>query len=189
MIDQLRETLGTKGPIFVYSGYENTTLKAVARRHPDLAPSIKAIQARLFDLRPLTRAHYYHPKMLGKWGLKNILPAIAPDLAYSNLGDVQGGAAASTAFMELIATETPEKRKRSLRRDLLEYCELDTWAMVRLVRVLEGQSPRSARIGTKGNKRNTHPDGRPRRKRAPAPMRDSIMELLAPTPRARRERP
>lgn len=120
--------------------------------------------------------------------MKNVLPAIAPDLDYSNLGEVQDGSAASTAFMKMIAAHTTEKRWRSLRRDLLDYCERDTWAMVRLVRMLEGPTAGRARAGTKVNSRVAHPDGRPRRKREPIPVRDFMMDLLAPAPPTRRER-
>lgn len=192
VMDQLREVLGRKGVIFVYSGYESRILKAVAARHPDLAPSIRAILARLFDLYPLTGKYYYHPDMRGKWSMKNVLPAIAPELDYANLGEVQGGSVASAAFMKMIAETTPTADWRTLRRDLLDYCERDTWAMVRLVRVLEGGEAYQVPGGAKGRKA-AHADGRPRRKRGPAPQRDGLADLLAPgvctaaaAPRARR---
>ncbi len=187
VIDELRITLAKKGVIFVYSEYENTTLNSVARRHPDLAPAINAIRARLFNLLPFTQKHFYHPLMRGSWSMKNVLPAIAPDLDYSRLGGVRGGGAASTAFMEMIAGTTPTVRWRSLRRDLLEYCERDTWAMVRLVRTLEGNKAYKVQGGAKGAKA-AHPDGRPRRQPGPAPQRDLLTDWFAPEPPAERRR-
>ena len=44
-----------------------------------------------------------------------------------------------TAFLEMIDADTSEERRRELREALLRYCELDTLAMVRLVRYLAGE--------------------------------------------------
>ncbi len=86
-----------------------------------------------------------------------------------------------------VAGTTPTVRWRSLRRDLLDYCERDTWAMVRLVRTLEGNKAYKVPGGAKGANA-AHPDGRPRRQRGPAPQRDFLTDLLAPEPPAKRRR-
>ena len=45
---------------------------------------------------------------------------------------MQDGGAAQQAYLEAIAPATPAARKAELERQLLAYCHLDTWAMVRL---------------------------------------------------------
>ena len=65
--------------------------------------------------------------------------AIAPDLSYQEIGEVQDGLAAGRAYQEALDELTPAERKAQLEKDLLEYCQLDTLAMVRLAHKLEGR--------------------------------------------------
>lgn len=136
----LIEVLGKaeKSPIFVYNrGFEGSRLRELALMYPDLAAKLKKIEKRLVDLWPVARAHYYHPDMHGSWSIKDVLPTIAPELDYEDLNIVQHGGAAMDAYRELLAPETPAKRKQQLIEALRSYCELDTLAMVRLARFLE----------------------------------------------------
>jgi hypothetical protein len=138
--ESLIAALGSSGPVFVYTGYEGRVLADLARLLPDLAAPLEAITARLVDLHPLTRDSYYHPDMRGSWSIKKVLPVIAPNLDYADLGGVQEGNAASDAFLELLDPGTPDDRRASLRADLLRYCRLDTEALLRLRRFLSEAS-------------------------------------------------
>ena len=131
--ERLLERLeGVPGPILTYSGFENTTLRALATRYPDLAQRLDALRNRLVDLLPIVREHYYHPAMMGSWSIKSVLPTIAPDLDYEDLEDVRDGISAQVAYREMIASGTTAERKAQLERALLVYCERDTLAMVKL---------------------------------------------------------
>ncbi len=124
---------GESGPVFVYNaGFETARIRELAERHPRLAPALQAINDRVVDLLPIARQHYYHPSQQGSWSIKAVLPALCPDLRYSQLEGVQDGGAAQQAYLEAIAPATPAARKAELERQLLAYCHLDTWAMVRL---------------------------------------------------------
>ena len=72
--------------------------------------------------------------MGGSFSIKKVLPALFPDdpdLDYHNLDEqVQNGGDAMTIFPQ-IATMTPDKAE-SARNALLEYCKLDTLAMVKI---------------------------------------------------------
>ena len=71
--------------------------------------------------------------MEGSYSIKEVLPALYPDdeeLDYSNLAGVHNGGEASQAFLTL-KDKTPEEQ-RKIRQDLLKYCELDTYAMVKI---------------------------------------------------------
>jgi len=134
------------GPILVYhKTYEATRLKELAERHSEYAAPIDRYLARIVDLRPLVEARYYPPAMRGSFSIKAILPTVAPDLDYGELDEVQHGTAAQVAYLfaALEPTTTPARRQ-ALRRDLLRYCRLDTWAMVELAHFLE-RRPRPAR--------------------------------------------
>ncbi len=134
----LIEALGEEGPILVYTGYEQGVLQALVSRFPDLASQLEAIMQRLYDLYPVTRANYYHPDMFGSWSLKKVLPTVAPDLSYQELDMVSEGSQASEAFLQLLDNKLGVEEREVLRQALLEYCKLDTLALVRLTHFLGG---------------------------------------------------
>jgi hypothetical protein len=135
--ESLVAALGQTGPIVAYSAaFEAGVIQRLAERHPDLAPPLEAIRARLVDLLPVVREHYYHPEMKGSYSIKDVLPTVAPELAHATLGEVQEGGGAQAAYLEAIAPGTTEARRDELRRSLREYCERDTLAMVRVSRAL-----------------------------------------------------
>lgn len=131
-IESLLDALGTSGPILVWNvSFERGRMEDLAENYPDLSKSIEKVIKRLFDLLPLSREHYYHPEMRGSWSIKAVLPTIAPELAYDGMTVAHGGAA-QEAFEEICAPETTDCRREELRIGLLEYCERDTLAMVRI---------------------------------------------------------
>ena len=101
---------------------------------PDLAEPLQKIIDRLYDLHPVVKENYYHPKMLGSWSIKAVLPAIAPHISYAGLEGINQGMAASEGFIEAIAAEVAPTRKAELEEQLLHYCKFDTEAMVEIVR-------------------------------------------------------
>ena len=80
LAESLLATLGTTGPIVVYTPYERRVLRELAARYADLAAPLAALAERIVDLHPPTRQHYYHPAMQGSWSIKAVLPTVAPDL-------------------------------------------------------------------------------------------------------------
>jgi hypothetical protein len=133
LAESLLAALGTTGPILVYTPYERRVLKDLAARYSDLAAGLAALDERIVDLHLPTRRHYYHPAMLGSWSIKAVLPTVAPELSYGALGEVQDGLAAQNAYLEAIQPATPDARRATLRRALLDYCRQDTLALVKLV--------------------------------------------------------
>lgn len=121
------------GPIYAYNaGFERARIKELAERFATLAAPLQAIQARIIDLYPIAQRYYYHPSQRGSWSIKQLLPAIAPDLRYDALEGVQHGGAAMEAYLEACAADTSPERRATIRRQLLDYCHLDTLAMVRI---------------------------------------------------------
>jgi hypothetical protein len=131
--ESLITALGDDGPILTYTAYERQVLSGLAARYPDLAPRIEALVARIVDLHPPTKQHYYHPQMRGSWSIKAVLPTVAPDLSYAALEEVHDGAGAQAAYLEAIAPETSQERRARLHTALLAYCRQDTLALQRLV--------------------------------------------------------
>jgi hypothetical protein len=130
--ESLLEALGDRGPVFVYHDFEKWRLMEMAAMLPDLAPRLNAVTGRLVDLLRLTRDHYEHPALGGSYSLKTVLPTVDAELDHALLDEVQDGLSAQAAYHEAVDAETTDERRESLRRALLEYCALDTLALVRV---------------------------------------------------------
>ncbi len=80
---------------------------------------------------------YITPSMQGSYSIKYVLPALVPEFekAYKELDGVQNGRQAMNAFANLGKIDKEEKQK--MRTSLLEYCKLDTLAMVKILRTLK----------------------------------------------------
>ncbi len=131
---------GERGPVFVYSAvFERLCIKDLANRFPRLRRSLLAIDERIVDLRPLAERYYYHPGQQGSWSIKSLLPAAIPDLSYDALDGVQDGGMAMDRYREAILPETDRERKMEIERQLLAYCHMDTYAMVRLWHFFSGR--------------------------------------------------
>ncbi|MFZ5499667.1 MAG: DUF2779 domain-containing protein [Pseudomonadota bacterium] len=130
---------GERGPIFVYNaGFETARIRELAERFPRMAKSLLALNERVVDLLPVARDHYYHASQQGSWSIKAVLPALCPELNYADLEGVQDGGMAMNAYLEAIAPQTSQARKREIEQQLLAYCKLDTYAMVRLWAIFSG---------------------------------------------------
>lgn len=126
------------GSVIAYNAsFEKRCIVGLAEAFPDLAISLSEIAAKIVDLLPVARNHYYHRDQRGSWSIKAVLPTIAPELAYDGL-EVNDGGAAQRAWFEASRLETSEYRRAELRAGLEVYCERDTEAMIVLLRRLNG---------------------------------------------------
>ena len=143
----LLKALGSRGSIVVYSSYEATRIRELAEALPDLSNDLLALlEGRIVDLLALVRNHCYHPEFHGSFSIKSVLPALVPDLGYSDL-EISDGGQASAAYAEMVRPETPADRRGLLRESLLAYCKRDTEAEVRLFETLRGGIlPRSNKV-------------------------------------------
>jgi hypothetical protein len=139
--DSLIKECGLQGPVFVYNaGFERGRMKELGMRYPRYRAALARLAERVVDLLPIVEAHYYHPSQEGSWSIKKVLPAMVPDLRYDQLEGVQDGGAAMEAYVEATSPTTDAERKSEIERQLLAYCGLDTYAMLRLWQVLAGRS-------------------------------------------------
>jgi CRISPR/Cas system-associated exonuclease Cas4 (RecB family) len=134
--EALIDTVGNFGPIVVYTTFEKTVLRNLQERFPGLRDELQRIIDRLFDLYQPIKTHYFHRDLQGRYSIKNVLPTVVPELNYADLVDVQDGMMAQQAYLEIINDETLPERKQSLIDSLLKYCEMDTYAMVKIIQNL-----------------------------------------------------
>ena len=83
---------------------------------------------------PFQQKWYYTPEMRGSYSIKYVLPALVPELSYNDL-DIKEGGAASNTFLSMV-NGTFEGNVEKTRKQLLEYCKMDTQAMVKILDVL-----------------------------------------------------
>ena len=114
--------------------FECTRLKELAGTFPDLAEHLLNICNNIKDLLdPFQSGYYYNKAMGGSFSIKSVLPAIFPDdpaLDYHNLDQIHNGGEAMSIFPKI--KDMPEEEQKTTRHNLLKYCELDTYAMVKV---------------------------------------------------------
>lgn len=115
-------------------GFEKGRIKRLAELYPDLKDHLLNIHDNIKDLMvPFRNKDYYNRAMQGSYSIKYVLPALFPDdpsLDYHNLEGVHNGAEASATFAAMADMEPAELEE--YRKHLLRYCELDTYAMVKI---------------------------------------------------------
>ena len=135
-INSLLKNSKKKGDIIVYNkSFETTRLKEIARDFPEYADEIEDRILRIKDLMiPFQKKYYYKPEMKGSYSIKYVLPALVPDLTYEGMPVADGGMA-MIAYESLLYETDPQKIE-SIRNNLLAYCKLDTYGMVRILEEL-----------------------------------------------------
>lgn len=136
LIESLLSNIGEKGNVVsYYKTFEEKVIKHLAEVYPEFSQKLLNIADRLVDPLPVLQKNVYDNAFEGSFSLKNVGPAlIGESISYKNL-NVRDGSAAQRAYTELIECKLPEKKSR-IEKSMLEYCKLDTFTMVELVRWL-----------------------------------------------------
>jgi len=131
LIKQLSEDIGDAGTVFVWNKtFEACRNKELAEIHPDYANTLSNLNNRIYDLGDFIKnGLYIHPDFFGSWSIKNVLPVMVPELSYTNM-DIGKGDQAMVAWWKMVNDELPADEIKKKEIGLLEYCKLDTYAMV-----------------------------------------------------------
>lgn len=101
----------------------------------ELCEKLRKIHDNIIDLaEPFRNFDYYNKDMVGKYSIKYVLPALYPNcknLDYHNLKEVHNGTEAIRAYKKLSKVQGDDYK--SLRKNMLKYCKLDTFAMVKVL--------------------------------------------------------
>ena len=127
----LLEALEGRGSVITYTSYEEGVIRGLAEDLPRYRDQLLAILGRIIDLYVIIKKHYYHPEFHGSFSLKSVLPALLPEMDYRNL-DVQEGQQAGLEYLRMINNYTSSDEKEKIRKALLNYCERDTLAMLKI---------------------------------------------------------
>lgn len=135
LTERMLVDLGEAGSVTHYTGYEVRILEGLALALPDLAKGIASVRRRLFDLEPVIGTYTKHPDACGRTSIKYVLPAWCPDMSYSGLA-IGDGQTASVRYVKAVRGLVDATVAKQTYADLVEYCGLDTFAMVRLLETL-----------------------------------------------------
>ncbi|MGB8224648.1 MAG: hypothetical protein WCF10_18805, partial [Polyangiales bacterium] len=105
---------------------------------PEHTTALLQARDRLEDLLPVVRDHVYHPEFRGSFSIKDVVPALFPEMSYDGL-DVSDGQVASFLLERLLCRpqELSIAERATVREQLMAYCEHDTAVMVELFRFLQ----------------------------------------------------
>ena len=133
--ENLIKDIPDNGSVIIYNrAFEPARNREIAKMYPDLKDELERINCNMIDfLEPFKQRKYYTKEMQGSASIKYVLPALYQkdsELDYHNLPVVHNGEEASEAFLSLKG-KSKEKQKE-IRNGLLVYCQLDTYAMVKI---------------------------------------------------------
>mgnify|MGYP001558103299 FL=1 len=128
LIKQLSSDIGPVGSVISWNKtFEMGRNEDMARLYPEHSEFLKDVNKRMIDLADfINKEMYIHPDFLGSWSIKNVLPVMVPELSYKKL-KINKGDQAMLTWWDMVNSKEKKQAK-----DLLEYCALDTLAMVKI---------------------------------------------------------
>jgi hypothetical protein len=136
LAESLCENIPTDVCVISYwMSFEQSRLRELAELFLDLSAHLMSIHDNMLDLIvPFKKRLYYDRKQQGSNSIKDVLPALFPDdpeLSYNALASVSHGTQAAETYLALPLMSEDERTRG--RAALLAYCQLDTYAMVRIL--------------------------------------------------------
>lgn len=141
LTEKLINDIGDNGTVLVwYEGFEKARNSELGDMLPEYKEAMEAVNNRIVDLMlPFKNKWYNDPRFEGSASIKQVLPVLCPELSYKNLG-IQEGGSAQRLWMEAVLDDKRADQKEQILADLIEYCKLDTLAMVEIYRQLNNVS-------------------------------------------------
>ena len=136
LIEFLEKTISATGTIVSWHAtFENSINSKLADSYPEHKDFLLELIRRTFDLEKTFKADYLHPGFRGRSSIKQVLPVLLPNLTYKNL-DIQSGTEAMENWRKMIFDPISATEKKKIEKGLLEYCAMDTLAMVEIFKHL-----------------------------------------------------
>lgn len=136
LVRQMKQDIPTQGSVIVWNkAFERTRNSEMGELFPEYKEFFENVNNRVYDLMDIFRKNYYVDSGFhGSNSIKDVLPILAPHLSYKELA-IGKGDLASVRWYEIAVGENKSGAEQVFA-DLLEYCKLDTFAMVEIFNVL-----------------------------------------------------
>ena len=130
LAESLQKDIGSSGSVIVWNKkFECKINKEIGERFPEFKNFMDSANHRVYDLMDIfTKQYYVHKHFRGSTSIKCVLPALVPNLTYKDL-HIQEGGTASQSWNKITTASISQDKKNKISKDLLDYCELDTYAM------------------------------------------------------------
>ena len=137
LVKKMREDIEDQGTIISwYKTYEMQRILKLIKLNPTYTNFLIDLNNRMFDLMTIfSKGYYVDYQFKGSSSIKKVLPILIPDLSYSEL-EISGGTQAMTTWGKMLEGNHSIDSLDQIQKDLLEYCRLDTFAMVEIYRFL-----------------------------------------------------
>jgi len=138
LAEALQKYTGNIGTIIVWNKkFECKRNEEIGKRLPEFKMFMDSINHRIYDLMDVfSKQFYVHKHFKGSTSIKCVLPVLVPKLSYKDL-HIQEGGTASQSWDKIALSNISKEEKDKIAKDLLAYCELDTYAMYAIWRELE----------------------------------------------------
>lgn len=134
IVHRLEQDLPKTGTVIAWNKlYEMGCNRAMAELYPGYRDFLLDVNDRMYDLGDPFKDNtmYVLPEFNGSWSIKNVLPVLVPELSYKEL-TIGEGATAMNEWWRMVHEDVSVEEHERIKQDLLKYCELDTYAMVRI---------------------------------------------------------
>lgn len=137
----LHNHLADHGSIVVWNkAFEGNVNKRMAELCPRDSDYCTQMNSRYYDLMVVFQNQWYaHPNFKGSYSIKKVLPVLVPELSYKEMEIGEGATAMATWKRLVFEQDLEEVEKKQLIEAMLKYCEMDTYAMLRIWQELLAQ--------------------------------------------------
>ena len=137
LLKKLKEDIGDTGTILTWKmGFEKGCNNQMSKLYPEYKIFLDNLNERIEDLKtPFSKNWFVDKDFFGSASIKDVLPALIPDMNHKNL-DVSDGLKAQRLWMTTILKGENKESGEEIIRDLIDYCNMDTYAMVRIYEFL-----------------------------------------------------
>ncbi|MEZ5002535.1 MAG: DUF2779 domain-containing protein [Chitinophagales bacterium] len=118
-----------------HASFEISRNKDMIEWHNEFSSYLTYMNGNMFDLETIFIKEYIDYRFKGRSSIKKVLPVLCPQFSYGTL-KIQDGTMALDTWGRMIMDKEFSYNKETTRENLLEYCKLDTLAMVEIYKNL-----------------------------------------------------
>lgn len=137
LAESLFNVVGQEGSFISWNkSFEMGCNSEMGTRCEKYADFLNSVNGRMYDLMQCFKKGYYvHKDFKCSASIKRVMPVLVPKLSYKAL-NIQEGGTASESWLKVADSKISQEEKDKLAQDMLDYCQLDTLAMVEIFEVL-----------------------------------------------------
>jgi CRISPR/Cas system-associated exonuclease Cas4 (RecB family) len=137
MLEQMQAFTKMEGTfISWHASYEMGANNRMISWLPEYKQYLDYINTHMFDLEKVFISDYIDYRFKGSSSIKKVFPILVPKLSYDQL-NIQDGTMAMDTWGKIAFDSISQEEKKQIRQDLLEYCKLDSLAMVEIFNYLK----------------------------------------------------